>query len=377
MISIDNKKDCCGCSSCEQVCPKNCITMHSDDEGFLYPKIDKEFCIDCHLCEKRCPIHTKSGNSEEYLNSYLARNEGKERQSSSSGGIFVLLAKKILSEGGIVFGAAYDDEWCVHHIAIKSEEELPLLMGSKYLQSRIEESFQEVCNYLNNGKKVLFSGTACQISGLKSYLMKDYDNLWTVDVLCHGAPSPRVWKKYLSELASRYEAQISSVNFRNKNNGWHNYLFHIGFNNGQSYEENFSKNNYMKMFLQNFILRPSCYDCRFKNMNRASDITLGDAWNVENVMPEMDDDMGTSIIVTHTEKGNDILMSISDNLLIKQIELDIILPTTADSRKSVSRPGARRLFFMCFKYGGGINQLMKYVNGGRKTRILSKIIRNK
>ena len=175
----------------------------------------------------------------------------------------------------------------------------------------------------------------------------------------------------------KYKASIESVNFRNKNNGWHNYTFIVNFTNKKSYEEPFAKNTYMKMFLRNFILRPSCYSCHFKNMKRCSDVTLGDAWNVENIMPQMDDDFGTSIIVTHTDKGNDIIESIKEYMRIEPIELDKILPVTADSRKSVSMPGARRLFFFYFRRGADINKLLKCVNGGRKIAILSKIIRNK
>ena len=192
MICIDNKKECCGCGACAQICPKNCITMRADDEGFIYPDVDKSLCIDCHLCEKRCPIQSMTNISEEYKNSFLGINKSETRLNSSSGGIFILLANKIMSEGGVVFGAAYDEHFLVQHIVVESPDQLHLLMGSKYLQSSTGDFFQKAKNYLQEGRKVLFSGTACQIAGLKSFLGKEYDNLWTVDVLCHGAPSPEV-----------------------------------------------------------------------------------------------------------------------------------------------------------------------------------------
>ena len=200
MIHIVDKHNCCGCSACLNVCPKACITMLADEEGFLYPKVDKTICIDCGLCEKVCPFMANL-DAKRPIRSYAAINPNEqERYNSSSGGIFTMLMRETLNRGGVVFGAAFDKKWNVHHIAIESIEEMPLLQGSKYVQSYVGDCYRDAKDFLREGRDVLFSGTSCQIAGLRQYLRKDYENLTTVDVICHGVPSPRVWSAYLSSL---------------------------------------------------------------------------------------------------------------------------------------------------------------------------------
>lgn len=201
MINIRNKHDCCGCSACVSRCPKQCINMCEDSKGFLYPQVDKESCIDCGICEKVCPMLNKP-EAKEPQHEYAVQNSNeKVRITSSSGGVFSSIATGVLNEGGVVFGAAFDEEWKVCHIGIDTKEELSLLQGSKYVQSHIGDAFPRVEQLLKRGVKVLFSGTPCQIAGLKRYLRKEYNNLFTVDVICHGVPSPKVWREYLKSLA--------------------------------------------------------------------------------------------------------------------------------------------------------------------------------
>ena len=223
------KKECCGCTACVHICPVNCITMQEDEEGFLYPVIEEEKCIHCHKCEKVCPgritkqIHT---NTETFVGYCI---DEEIRKQSSSGGIFSVVAEWIIQQKGVVFGAAFDDNFEVHHIAIETKAELEKLRGSKYVQSRLENVFLQVKQYLEMKRIVLFTGTACQIAGLKNYLNTEDENLYTIDVLCHGVPSPKIWRIYLDEKQKQYHSSIEQYEFRNKENGWKNYYINILF----------------------------------------------------------------------------------------------------------------------------------------------------
>ena len=377
MIDIKDKKNCSGCGACYKACPKNCISMKTDSEGFRYPVVDSSNCVGCNLCEKVCPIKNVKPSSEECIAGYVAQSLDNTRIVSSSGGIFYLLAKKVIEDGGIVVGASYDEEMLVRHEAIGDVKDLPRLMGSKYMQSNLGDIYSEIKKELDNSRTVLFSGTACQVAGLKSYLRKDYSNLFTVDVLCHGAPSPFVWKRYVSGLEKEYGAKVSKVDFRNKISGWKNYSFSVCFENGEVYETPYMNSEYMKLFIQNYILRPSCYDCSFKSLKRDSDLTIGDAWGIDKVEPDFDDDKGTSVIVTHTEKGEILLEKIEENLKIKRMEIDTILPPSADSRKAVNMPSGRALTFFYLRRNKPIAKLMEATQYNTKNKILKKIIRNK
>lgn len=220
MLKLISKHDCCGCTACASICPKGCIAMTADSEGFYYPEINENLCINCGLCEKVCPLLHKPAQHT-ILNVYGAKNcDDGIRYTSSSGGMFTLFANAVLQSGGTVFGAELDDAFQVCHTSITNTGELFKLRGSKYVQSKMTGIFKKVRTLLNNGKKVLFSGTPCQIAGLKGFLMKDYENLTTVDVVCHGVPSAKVYNKYLQEIASDTGESITKVNFRDKANGW-------------------------------------------------------------------------------------------------------------------------------------------------------------
>ena len=372
MIQITNKNHCCGCSACAQICPKQCIAMMPDSEGFCYPKINETICVKCGLCEKVCPM-LKSQNMQGQVHAWAAYcKEDKIRLASSSGGIFSLLAEEILEEGGVVFGAAFDGQMMVHHVAVESVRDLERLRGSKYLQSRIENSYADVKAYLAADRKVLFSGTACQIAGLLHFLGRPYEKLWTVDVLCHGVPTPTLWKNYLSEQNRAFKMPVRQISFRDKSQGWKKYQMAWKVEGGEIYRQPPSRNPYMRLFLSNICLRPSCYDCHFKGFPRVSDLTLGDCWGVEQHSPEMDDDKGTSVVIVNTEKGNTLREKIAGRCVWKEEKLDVLLPPTADSRKSVQPHPNRRRFFLLMLEDKPVSALLQLIRPSLKKRIQNK-----
>lgn len=272
MLDIKIKSDCCGCSACIQICPKQCISMNEDNEGFLYPEIEKDICINCGLCEKVCP-ELYPGIMRKPLKVFAIKNKDEEiRKKSSSGGIFTVLAETVIREGGVVFGAKFNENWEVVHDYTVTKDGLAAFRGSKYVQSRMGDCFSKAKSFLDQGKKVLFSGTPCQIAGLKRFLRKEYNNLLTVDFICHGVPSPKVWRMYLDETVVRQcekKAFIEEVSFRDKRLGWKKYsvslLFSTTIGNGAKnsvlVSEPFTENLFMRGFLYDVYLRPSCYQC--------------------------------------------------------------------------------------------------------------------
>lgn len=306
MINIEDKKRCCGCNACLQRCPKSCIMVQEDEEGFLYPVVDKEVCVDCGLCEKVCPVLNQR-EERKPLEVYAAFNKNEEiRMQSSSGGVFTALAEQIIQEGGVVFGARFNEDWEVIHDYTETAAGLSVFRGSKYVQSRIGDTFNQAEQFLKQGRCVLFSGTPCQIAGLKLFLRKEYENLLTVDFICHGVPSPGVWRKYLEEFCTEVDQNVKnilSLNFRDKCTGWKGYSFTVGFQNEQKVSCRHDKELWMRGFLADLYLRPSCYACPNKNLKSGSDIMIGDYWGIQNIKPEIDDDKGICCFLINTEKG--------------------------------------------------------------------------
>lgn len=317
MIDIKNKQDCCGCSACAQRCPKQCITMAEDEEGFLYPKVDTAKCIDCHLCEKVCPVINQDAPRTPQ-NVYAAKNPNETiRMNSSSGGIFTILAERIINTGGVVFGACWDDEWNIKHDYAECIDDLAQFRSSKYLQSVIADTYIKAEYFLKAGREVMFTGTPCQIAGLKHFLRKEYDNLLTVEVICHSVPSLGVWQQYLTEKLQTLgwnKSDIQHISFRDKKTGWKTYSFVIENRNGNIFTELSSKNAFMRGFLADLYTRPSCHACPAKQLRSGSDITLGDFWGIESLMPEIDNDKGVSAIIVNSYKGKESLHNIKVEL---------------------------------------------------------------
>lgn len=323
MIEITDKKKCCGCAACYNICPVRAIQMKSDFEGFLYPEIDVELCIGCNQCKVVCPYHNRTNKKYDLRKCYAGFNNNElDRALSSSGGIFVLMAKEIISQGGIVYGAAYDDDFLVYHTSAENYNDLQRLIGSKYLQSRIGDSFSSIRILLNKGRQILFVGTSCQVAGLRGYLKKDYQNLICVDFICLGVPSPKVWKDYLDTYFKGEE--IKFVNFKNKNLGWHQFSLNI-ITNKRDYCRNGRETMYFSGYFKHLYSRPCCSECIFKHGNRDSDITISDCWGYNYIAPELDDNKGLSSIECHSQKGEKMFDLIKDRLIWKCANFDDVM----------------------------------------------------
>ena len=356
MITIRNKNECCGCGACSQICPKQCIEMKPDTEGFLYPVVNKDACINCGLCEKSCPIlNTRSENTARQ-NAFIAFHRDEHvRMSSSSGGIFSALAENTMQHGGIVFGAAFDKDFLVHHIGVERLEELEKLCGSKYLQSRTELCYLEAKAALEEERPVLYSGTGCQIAGLKSFLGKDYPNLLTVDIVCHGVPTPKLWKRYLNDQEKKRGSLVKQVCFRQKDTGWRSFSLKLTFHNDLTYQKAFKDDHFMQMFLRNICLRPSCYTCKFKTVYSKADLTLGDCWGIEKYRPDLDDDKGLSVIIVHTDKGEEALKQADERLTHYEADLQSIQQEMMFD--SVKPHLHRKKFFAALEKGSTFDEL--------------------
>lgn len=344
-----NNLKCCGCTACYAVCPKNAITMQVDSEGFKYPVIDIDKCIDCGLCYKVCPLDIKLEKTEDKQISVActAEDENLTKQ-SSSGGVFAILANMFIKKQAVIYGAAFDDDWNVKHIRVDNKDELSKLYTSKYVQSDMTDNFKTVKVDLNSGKEVLFAGTPCQVAGLKSYLGRGYNNLTTVDFICHGVPSPLVWKCYINEKAASLKSKITDISFRDKKDSWKNYYFMVRTSNGNINYEKAGDNIYMNGFLKDLYLRPSCYDCKFKTLKRASDITLADFWGVDKVLPEMYDEKGVSLCWTNSKKGSEILAEVLEKTVYQKVDLQEAVRHNSAALKSVNVHKNREKFFKAF-----------------------------
>lgn len=381
MIKITDKHLCCGCSACSQRCPKQCITMQEDSEGFLYPVVNQQQCINCGICEKVCPVinNTKALNPQQVI---AAQNKNEnQRKESSSGGIFIAVAEKIIEKGGVVFGCDYDNNWETYHHKAETLEELIPLMRSKYIQSRIGNTFNETEQLLKQNRPVLFVGTPCQISGLTRFLHKDYPNLITLDFICHGAPSPGVWRSYLKEnilstLTNHDITNISGINFREKDGyGWKKYGFIIKDKTDTPIISEIATNNlFIKGFLSNIYLRPSCYQCPVKGGRSTSDLTIADYWCIDQILPDYyDDDIGISSVFINTEKGGKLVAQL--NIKSMQASFTDTIEKNKSYYISVNEPRRRSIFFKEMNRGKGFNKALEQYYKKSTLRKLKDIVK--
>ena len=343
MIDIVDKKDCTGCWACANICHKSCITMKTDKDGFDYPIVNESICIKCKKCINICPILHKQEIQNNPVAYACFNKDGEIRKESSSGGIFTLLAINIIEDNGVVFGARFNDLFEVEHNYVESVEDIKVFRGSKYVQSKIGYTFTEVKKFLEDGRKVLFSGTPCQVGGLKSFLGKEYENLICTDIICHGVPSPLAWDKYKNEISNG--KKINNISFRDKTYGWKDYSFRMDFEDGTRYFEKGAENKYIRGFIGDIYLRNSCYQCKFKTLHRESDLTLADFWGIENINKQMDDTKGTSFVIVNSDKGKQILQNIRQQIEINKVDLNESIKYNMSAIKSSYNNPRREYFF--------------------------------
>jgi coenzyme F420-reducing hydrogenase beta subunit len=296
-------------------------------------------------------------------NAYAVINNDKNiRLNSSSGGIFSLLAEETIKENGIVFGVQFSEDFSVEHGYTDNAKGIEKFRRSKYVQSRTGEAYKKCKIFLEEGRQVLFSGVPCQISGLKTFLGMEYRNLLSVDLICKGVPSLKVWGKYLEYIKTKYKSEIEEINFRCKYYGWYKNAIEIKFKNGKVYRALNGEDAYMKMFGKSISLRPSCYQCKYKTLEREADITIADFWGIHEVCPEMYDEKGTSLVIVHTEKGEKAFNNIKEKTRIKAVEIENAIKYNQNIIKSVKEPDKRRLFFENMEKMPIENLVKKYVD---------------
>lgn len=311
---------CVGCTACINACPKHCIKMKMDEEGFLYPIINDNECINCGVCYKSCPTVSVRKQKKLPIILGMINHSMKIRKNSSSGGIFFNLAEWIIESGGCVCAATIDKKMYVKHIMIEDTDRIDQLTKSKYVQSDLGNCYSLIRKHLEQGREVLFVGTPCQVYGLRTFLNKEYNNLFLVDLVCHGVPSPKIWSEFVENIEEQRNSKCDSISFRNKTlEGWKNFGMEIKFSNGEIYIDTQKQNPFMFGFLKGYIDRKCCYSCQFKGMNRCSDLTIGDFWTVDEYLDNFNDNKGTSLVYVNTIKGKNMINQIRNDFYIRRV----------------------------------------------------------
>ncbi len=307
------KEECCGCGACAEICPAKAIRMVRDGEGFSYPQIDGQACVNCGRCRAVCPVQNHGAEGRERLCFGVQAKDRETRYASSSGGVFPVLAAWVLRRSGAVFGAAWNERMEVVHREVRSPEELETVKKTKYVQSDLTGIYRRVRECLEEGRWVLFCGTPCQAQGLRLFLGEPWEKLVTVDLVCYGVPSPGIWNAYADDLERKHRGPLTGFSFRDKRNrdNGHACSYRIG---DREFAESLYGNGYCQLYFAGLTVRPSCYDCKFCTTDRNSDFTIGDFWGIENVRPGLDDGMGTSMVIVHTEQGRRIWEEVKEEL---------------------------------------------------------------
>lgn len=361
-ITDNNKNKCCGCTACACICPKNCITMQEDKEGFKYPLVNKNACINCGMCEKVCPVINNPKPDTTPSEAYITRNLNAETvKSSTSGGTVSALCDIVISNGGIIFGGSFDSDFNVCHTSAETENELAKFRSSKYVQSDLNDTFIKIKKELEKSRIVMFTGTPCQAAGLHNYLKKPYDNLIIVDFVCRAVPSPLVWKLHRQELSKKYKSKLVYANFREKTYGYHSANLTMKFSNGKKNIENTKTDNMLKSFFSGICSRPSCYECPFRSAGRISDLTVFDCWNVTRYVPTLpDDDKGYTAVLIQSEKGKKLFENISDKITKYDADVNLLLKT--DGRMALQNPDMhpkRNEYFEMLNNGATLEKAVK------------------
>ena len=373
MIEINKKIDCCGCNACGDVCAHQAITFKTDNEGFWYPEVDKSKCTDCHLCEKVCPIiNIKELKKNDLPQSVCYAAEHKNIEvvfDSTSGGLFSALADMMYKNEGYVGGAVFNEDMSVSQYISNDKNDLPRLRSSKYLQSHFDGFYKQVRGLLTQGNKVLVCGSPCQMAALRAFLRKDYDNLIIVDYVCRGINSPKVWRKYLDSFEERYGSPVVYAKAKSKEYGWRNLTQKVILKNGKTYYETKEQSNFTKGYLRtNAYCRPSCYECKFKGYPRISDISLADFWGIEKIAPAFEKNLGTSLVMINSKKGESFFESIKNKINFIPVSLQAAEAGNGCLNDSLPAPKVDRIDFFKDLDQMTFTQLAeKYINPGDVT----------
>lgn len=369
MIDKVSTKECYLCKGCSNICPVNAIDFSIEEKGFFYPRINELKCINCNLCEKVCPVLNKlSPPKDDYPITYAVRSKNVDiRLNSTSGGVFYELGMYILSQGGSVCGAIFDDEFQVMHIITEQKSLLRKMCGSKYVQSNINFVYKEIKKLLDSGKMVLFCGCPCQTAALKLYLNESYINLFLIDFICHGIPSQTFFDSYIKTIEKKYNSKVQRIEFRNKDKGWHRSCVKISFKNRKIYNELIHVDAYMRAFLGGTIMKESCYNCHMKNFLSGSDITLGDFWGAEVYLSNIDDNTGISAVFVNTEKGKKLL-SLLDLEKIN-IKKEQVIKYNQNILQSTKPSKIRKEFYNSCEMNGVGETIIKYFHESKINKI--------
>lgn len=371
MITITDKQACSGCGACANACPKQCIAMTPDADGFEYPEVDRERCVECHLCERMCGPGPKRTDALE-TRAFGAKSQSLElRWSSSSGGTFTLMSERILEKGGVVYGAAIGKDAVVEHIRAADMDALLRLRRSKYVQSRMGNAYRQAKDDLSQGLWVLFTGTPCQIGGLRNFLAgENTEKLVCQDIICHGVPPYKLWKKHLRELGFEGDADI---NFRKKATGW-NYGYHLEISDEKrTYSKTFQDDPYGAAYLTNLMLRPSCHHCQYSGRNWRSDITLADFWGVERALPDFADDLGVSLALVHTQKGMELFDEAAPFMHTQQVDVESALWGNRFAVAGTKPHPKRNLFLQKIDHASFKRLAITYARGPLPIRMLRRL----
>lgn len=361
---MDNEeiKNCSGCSACANICPENCIEMKPNNKGFIFPVVNSRLCINCNLCKKVCPFLENTKIKNKNISFAAATKDINVLKNSSSGGIFYELAYKTIKNNGVVVGASFSGDYRkVKHIFVDNISDLKKLQTSKYIQSEIRNIFLQTKQFLDNDHFVLFSGTPCQISGLKKYLGKNYKNLLCVEIICRGVPSPKIWNKYLDYIEKKNKERITYFNFRNKRNGWKQYSV-LWETKTKKKHSLFFDNEYMKLFLSNLSIRPSCLNCKVKENGSYADIILGDFWGINNIIPNVKFYNGVSAIVLNTQNGLNHFNEIKNNIDYYEVKYNDIINNNKAIVSSAEKPSKYDEFMEDLIYNDFDFLINKYIN---------------
>lgn len=385
MNLIYKKEDCSGCTACESICPTKAITMERDNMGFNYPIIDDDLCVECGLCKNVCPLQNEI-EVDKHLSEpiiYAAKyKEDDVRMVSSSGGIYTAISNYVINEKkGICYGATFNKDFSVVHESACNLSERDKFRGSKYVQSELNDTFKKIKEDLKKNKAVLFTGVPCQTAGLIKYLKMakvDTSHLILNDIICHGVQSPMIWEDYVRFIENKNQSKLKSYTFRAKDMGWRGYNVRAVFKDGSVKTNTKDILKYIKLFKSNLALRPSCYYCKFSNMNRPSDLMIGDFWGIENTFPNFEDEKGVSLVLVNTEKGKEVFDSIKENLIYKISSKDKCMQHNL--QKPTEEPKKSVYFWREYNSGELESIIDKYTSVGitlKLKRYIKNILKNK